>query len=900
MMTTSSPTDPSPLSHSPAQPIAQPVMSPVSPIGGNTTVSDGSASISAEETVPTATFDYIVCSEFDKEKGLVISKQYPLDLPLVSNQLDNMLGLVMPSNLHKYLNTEHYTLVPLYIDLTTSLLSYSKDTPTFVPCYLYSVSYFQKDDTYRNGTARAISIVTRLPIVQAFKPLLYFLLRKQFGCDPVDYSDVESVWSAINGLSIPSAVFHYLNIPLDSRFLLARLSQGHVKVPAKLAAQLKLDPNAVSSGSSIKQTVPLGDTDFPIQIPQCSLLCSKTGAFGSDLQKDTNLRSFLQTLANVEVDYVDQGGISSSVDGLDSAVSTNSSSSSASSTYRECDVAPYPGISALCVLLNAVILHKRILLYCYDGCYNAVFDFGSALLSLFNGESDYPFYPILDLATLDLVTKEKCPYYVIGTSNLLFKERLDWDVYFDMDLDKITVRATKSSGTLAADSMFFDRGGRSVEDRHMSIIGAGIKNLLFHRNVSGSQQSAQANSGNKALSKSGLNGTPGSEASSITSFASPESISASKLSMWEPAYFPHVNHDKINRFLDTPRDPHFFQFGFQFQKIPYSTSIFSSNGVRIATPALDVRLEKQVKTLLAEHHTDMTIYVVLTNYLRSLTSNVLPAFYHYLNRFRLAEYQSFIDLKLRDEDYVKSSRSSTSTPLELRNYIRNEKLVQPFAINYFYAPESTFIDDERIAKHYAKLVYRNRQMLSLALAYNSRIFTASSASQKQIPGFLFDWQGEVLRYDPYYALSILDQLVDDSAVESWQLNGNFLLQFYKSINQILKNDKSSLPRLLADFFVQDDPLTSVSESEPKGKEVDVLTDCYERGFSRFDKLIVIAATYQVAKESISVKRKKDLTLTEFKKVLSAVLNNTFFKDYMLHHLDDFMKLNINDFIDYHM
>lgn len=814
----------------------------------------------AEESVPASVFDYIVCTEFDKKKGLNVTKQYPLDLPLISNQLDNLMGLIMPPNLQKFLNREHYTMVPMYIDLATSLLSYSKDTLTFVPCYLYSLSYFQNDNTYRNGTARAISIVTRLPIVQVFKPLMYFMLQNEFQ-ESVGSLQIQTVWQNMNKMPIPEVIDAYKKLSYDERFVLTRLDQGKPVLSSELR---EFFPH--SDGSLIKCTVNLGKIDFPIQIPETSLLCSRLAMYGADLQKDSNLRNLLETLQKCEIEY--DGG------------------------YQECSMAPYKGIDPLCLILNAVLLRKRIVLYCYDSCYNIVMDFGSSLLSLFNDELhyQYPFYPILDLGTLDLIKGYKS--YLIGTSNLLFKEKLTWDVYFDMDLKKIYVRP----GDQNVGSEFFLESGSSSDDKRISVISSGIRSLFKHGDSVASEFRQSLNTFSSS-SASIL-----SDTSSISSMCSPDSTAAFKLSSWDPLYFPHIKKERVDKFLDSKRDANFFQFGFHFQKIPFEKTIFAS-GKRTSLPSIDTKLLSQVQLLLAEHHTDLTIYIVITNYLRNLTSNILPSFYHYLNWFKLREYRKFIQSKLSD-DSSRNSKSNTSTPLELRNYIKNEKIILPLPLNYKYSPETTFVDSSKQHHYYSRIVYQNRQLMKLATAYDNTIFYVGSEDKDLIPGFLFDWQGEVLRYDVCYTLSIFDRLIDGKSSESWRLNMSFLLQFYKSMNQVLKTDKKHFIRLLAEYFTISELPSEFKEDGDDGAETrindDILAQCYGQGFARFNKLVLIAASYQVAKGSIKVKRKKDLVLTEFKKVLSSILNNSFFKHHMLHHLDDYMKLNINDFIDYHM
>ncbi|VEU20729.1 DEKNAAC101576 [Brettanomyces naardenensis] len=819
--------------------------------------------------MPPQTFDYIFCTDFDKVKGPNISKQFPLNLPLISNQLDNLLDLVMPTNLHKFLNKDHCTLIPLYIDSSSGLLSYSKDTHTFVRCYLYSLSYFQHDDSYRNGTAKAISVVTRLPIVHVFKPLLFFLLQEQFAGHDNDFSLILALWENINLLSISQFVTYFQSLPYDGRFVISRLNQGCPEIPDDLKQLFSVG----GSGTLVKAVVPLGPIQFPIQIPLSSLLCSRLAMFGSDLQLDSYLRRFLLDLQDSSINYVDQ--------------------------FNECPLTPYSTIKPLHIFLNAILLRKKIVLYCYDSCYNKVLEFAGSLLCLFNDEAteNFPFYPILDLGTLDLL--EKKSHYLVGTSNLLFKEKVKWDVYYDMDTKTVTVKSVESS----AGAQFFQNSTVQAADKRRSVIGSGIKNLF--------RRSSMFLDGNSPAREMLRDPTvipvreysiKSSETSSISSLSSPESISASMIAMWEPSCFPRINKDKINRFLDSKKNPNFFQFGFQSQKIDYGKSIFANSGKSLK-PQVDIVLDKQVRKLISEHHTDLTIYMTLTNYLRNLTSNILPAFYHYLNHLRLATYEGYINDKLEDEDYVKRSRNSTSTFLELRTYIKNQKVVQPFPLNFKYSPEMTFLDDIKQAHHYEQIVGKNSQLVKFALEYSRSLFKKHSKYATQIPGFLFDWQGELVRYDPHYALSILDKLIDGRVTQSWRLNGNFLLQFYKAVNQILKADDGNLARLMADFFVEEQPtveIVSGSDDSTLDGDSDIMTRCYELGLSRFNKLILIAATYQVAKETREPLVKKDLLLMEFKKVLSSVLNNPFFKTHMVHHLDDFMKLNINDFIDYHM
>lgn len=768
----------------------------------------------------TPVFDYLICTAFDNQKGLSVTKQFPDNMPLISNQVDNLLGLLMPLNLHKFLNREHYTLIPLYVDSNTGLLSYHKDTPSYVPCYAYTISLFQSDGSLRNGTANAITIITRLPIVHVFKPLLYFLLQTLFAGND-DYVQAQSAFESINTLQIPQLIYYFQKFTSESRFVLARLEQGAPVLPKDLAA---LFP---SSGTLFKATVDVGPIPFPIQIPASSLLCSRLCSLGSDLQKDSNIRDFLNQLSKAQL-----------VLPVD---------------FQESPLIPYTRTSPLHVLLNAMLLKKRIVFYCYDTCYNSVLDYGASLICLF--EEQYPFYPILDLGTLELV--ETSPYYLVGTSNLLFKEKLPWDVYFDIDSNKIHYQTAPTQP-----SVF-------VDERRTSTIGTGIKNM-FRRTSATSDEP-----------KDFLSGTADSllsESSSIKTLSSPDPLSSSALALWQPRYFPKVNRERTAKFLDDPKSaPHVN--GFQ----PHKTPLTNDKNV----PVVDVHFDKLLKKLLTEKHSDLTLYIVLTNYLRDLTTHILPAFYHVANHARLSQFQSFLSDRLDDENWYRGDAKPDVT-LEMFNYIKGSHTIQPLPLNFKYAPDAVFMDDSRQMRHYTNIINGNGMLEELALKYSHDKFDVGSADAANIPGFLFDWQGEVLLYDPFYVSSILDKLLDDRFSQSWRINGKFLIQFYKAINQILKTDKNGLPKLLAAFFI--------------GKYTDgqeILSNCHDMGLNRFNKIVLIATMYQVEKAT-DVATRKDLTLSEFKKVLSGVLNSPFFKGHMVHHLDDFMKLNVNDFIDYHM
>ncbi|KAG7702337.1 hypothetical protein KL949_005250 [Ogataea haglerorum] len=552
------------------------------------------------------TLDYIFVSEFDKLKGVVVKRQFPSS-PAV-DQLEGLIDLLMPLNLHKYLNTIHYTVVPLFIDPVSGLISWQEQTKNCERIYLYTLSYFQEDSSYRNGTAMALSILTRLPLFDTFKPLMTYLLHNVMAT-PDKFDTVELALKELNKIRIAELVDEF-RLNKHARFLLSRLDDLSVSVPSRLTEFTKSD-------RFFRSNLNLGKTKFPLQIPALPLVSSSCAMYGIDLARERLLRDYLIKMKNIELVLPKQPSL-----------------------------VPYSSIQPLHVIFNAILTKKKIVLYSYDSCYNDLMDIAQALLLLVDG--DYPCYPILDLATLDIPLH--LPHYIVGTSNLLFKDRLPWDLFLSVDSNQLLVREEedlfekKVQKRLSSESKFrqlFRRGTPSVP-----IIKEGIDHIVLDNS-------------------------------------------------WDPT-FPLIDPEADKEFFAPVTEPNFFSTGFSF------TPSIPSNA---EPPHIHTQMNQLVDKLVADHHGDLTIYQALTKYLYELDSIVFKAFKFYINLSKLKSYRHFALLKLEEPDF----EDYTLIP-ELRLFIRENQVVLPLAINHPYKVDMPPPVNNKLLDYYTSVVNQNHNL----------------------------------------------------------------------------------------------------------------------------------------------------------------------------------------------
>lgn len=958
--------------------------------------------------------DYIFTSSFDHNQGIVIDQSYSnVNNNLsVQDQLGPILDSIIPSNLHKFLNTEHYTIIPLLINQKNGhLLSHidfnDNENIFLTPCYLFTISYLKfSNDFNRNSQIKAISIITTLPIFQVLKPLLYYLLHESFDIN-FDKNLIDSAFKNVNNSHLNDLLNHFENLNSASRFVLTR-----IKPDFDLNDSLKLSPSLskyfTDSDNLFKTSINLGSSslNFPIQIPKNSILASSLSMFGLDLQRSSNLKNLIEILNNINIVYPNN-------------------------IFQESCLTPYLNINSLHVLLNALILNKKVVLYAHNVCYNILTDFAESLYLLFNSSCcskilKIPFHPIIDLSTMDLIQSNDS--YLIGTSNPMLMDKLDWDLFLNFDSNSLHVKILNKTET---DLKYFDS--------HLN---------LKRNSVNESDNDSKRYSMNSNITKHSMQISTSSFSSNISSFKSFHADE--RLSYWDPSCFPRLVpntniHGLISNNIEPDNTSDFNDISF----IPLKFPILVSNNLINSIPRIDKALDLQIERLIKNNHDDETLFILLTNYLRNLTTRILPSFYHFSVFLKIRDYRSYLII---NNHLVKRVNGDFNHDLNLmiQNYIKSNNLIQAFPLNYPFDQNKSFLDDPKIVAYYSRIVLANVPLLRLAVHYNSEIFN----SVKLMPNFIFSWsggeeniisqdddlisdikEGVDIRLDTHYLINILDRMIDNTSNDSWKLDKYLLLQIFKVLNSILKikgtginglNDvlvdlfiekrgdeslakssgidlshknlpsipqykpvrNSSSSSFLSNFtnnknnsnvktnmiinkpdnsfeeklyrlavsttnmeFIKDvirggngiefsDPISptisspsssntsnsnkkrnsSISKTSKISKEkkcrIDISTEiCQDDeiinhiktlGTQRFTKLILVSALYLSIRgpedivETKKGMRRKDLLLTEFKRFLSGVLNDSFFKEFVLVEMDDFVKLTVNDFIDYHM
>lgn len=946
--------------------------------------------------------DYMFTSTFDSNTGITVTHSVSKSSNSITKQLGSLLDSIIPQNLHKFINEEHYTILPLYINeknnnLKSTIDINDNENISLTPCYLYTISFLKySNDLDRNAKVMAISIITKLSIFETLKPLLYYLLHELYNPN-FNFNLIDIIFKNLNNSHLDSLLNHFSRLNPASRFVLTRI-QPDFSLNDSLKLPKKLSNYFSDSGNLYKTSINLGipKLNFPIQIPKSSIIASPLAMFGIDLQRNSNIKSLIQRLDKTSISF-------------------------SQSTSKESCLTPYANIKPLHVLFNALILKKKIILYAHNTCYNVLTDFVETLYLIYNSgcysNSDIPFHPIIDLSSLDLIQFNDS--YLIGTSNPMLMEKLDWNLFLNFDSDTLHIQIDENQ----IDRKFFSSSNDSTFD------------------TSSANKRTSFNSTRTTYSSYSMTPTPSftSNLSSIDSFQAD-----ARLPNWDPSCFPRLiaNDEKAELFLNSNGSNEsndsinrssnsIGSNGSSIASATFHPSKFPNVGISTSLPRIDNALDSQIARLVKNHHDDETLFVLLTNYLRNLTTRVLPAFYHFITFFKIRDYRAHL---LMNTHLIKKVHTTNNGLRDfdadldamIREYIQLNHLIQPFPLNYPFDSLHAFLDDPKIASQYAKIVLANVPLLRLSVHYNEMVFK----SIKTIPGFVFTWTGgeenteddEIdIRLDTHYLVSILDRMIDGTSNESWQLNKYLLLQIFKALNSILKvhgTGVEGLNDVLVDLFIErrgdesfakacglnlsdvkkqpydsagilkssnssfvsnhnhykteslflekltrlavsptnsdflrdiirggdgngdnnapanntnskdSSAIRKAKESSPLGhrttrviketkksksdlstqpcEDDELLSHVGTLGTQRFTKLILVSALYlsiRGPEDIVETKkgiRRKDLLLTEFKRFLSGVLNDQFFKEFVLVEMDDFVKLTVNDFIDYHM
>lgn len=847
---------------------------------------------------------------------------------LQEHQLKEVQHLLTPKTIAKFPNTEFYTIIPVYFKLSgeEGYSMHKSEGSKFA--YLFTIS------RYNNHLTNTLSMVISIPLFEVLKPLLYYLLHT-FSETALKNVSLLSVLQSLNSSYIYELIEFYKHLNMPSRYVLTRLqSQKTLNLPETLVGHF------TDSGNLYKTKIRLNDNnlEFPIQIPKSSVVASPVSMFGIDLRRSSLLKDFVTLLNSINLSF----------DGF---------------IFKETSMTPYESISPLHIVLNALILKKKIIIYANKSSYNQVNEISELLFLIFtssgapNSSSDLPYYPILDIENLDLIKSQKC--YLIGTSNPLLMSKLKWNVFINLDANTMFVHTEEDYDI---DEAFFNK---TKNENTSDIINSLNTEILSSERCT-----------NNAYSMKPSN-------SSNLSIVDCISHTDKPLQYWNSEVFPRIlTRNELNNC-----EKLYFSKNKSFSKHSFVPSKFPFLSTDSSIPTIDLAFNVQLAKLIKDHHDDETLFTLITNYLRNLTANVLPAFHHFTTYLKIRDFKAHLSISHMDENHE----------VIIRDFVDANNLIQSFPINFAFSTECAFLDDANIASHYAKIVIRNVSLLRLAVHYNSILFD----EPKSYPGYLFSWNGGkqnvgdsdiIARFDVHYLVSLIDKMVNEDSGESWKIDENFLLQIFKPINSILKNycdNSNGLAEIFMDFFIEkrgDESLTkstginlysflkddiqptyllretsnavstnslstneeelevklrrlavssgneefvkdairetaeenvaenldmkhskarcsksSIHENMPKVKD-DISFILSNLANSRFIKLLLIASLFLPSEKSSIIKNRqgkkpKNLVTAEFKKFFGYVLNDPFFKAYILPNIDDFVKLCINDFID---
>jgi hypothetical protein len=921
--------------------------------------------------------DYLFTSNLGLDQGAIITHSFSQSEYLIIDQLKSLLDASFPSNLQNSINVENYTILPFFINKKTKDIIFKLSEENnelkndYIQYYLYTITLLKLNENENENEidginqqkppiAKSISIITSLPLFEILKPLLCYLLHETFN-PSFNFEKIDYVFQNLNNSHLDDLLNYFNHLNPASRFVLTRIQPDF-----SLNEFLKLPENLSSyfndSGNLYKTSIGLdkqNNLKFPIQIPKSSIIASPLAMFGIDLQRNSNIKNLINTLNSTQLLFDN------------------------SSKFKESCLTPYLNINPFHILLNALILKKKIIFYVNSTCYNTLTDFITTLFLIYNAscisDKDLLFNPIVEPSNKDFLEILKSENsYLIGTSNSLIIDQLDYNIKWNIDANELNIQNFNNQ----IDEIYFNSSSGSNDN-----LSNFEENYLLQPDyVSYSMDQSS------------------SSISYIDSFQADN-----RLPYWDPLCFPRIISDdeKAELFL-TSTENEIANLRLDPSIVPSKFPLLKNNSI---IPRVDKALNIQIEKLIANHHDDETLFVLITNYIRNLTTKILPAFYHFTTFLQIRDYRSNL---LKENVTIKNTELDIDS--KIRHFIQSNHLIQTFPLNFPFDSKHAFLDDPKIAAYYTRIVLANTSLLRLAVHYNNNIFS----HVKSIPGFLFSWSGGEentndnnvdIRLDTHYLVSILDRMIDGTSNESWQLDKYLLLQIFKILNSILKARGAGINGLsdvMVDLFIEkrgdesfakacgldlndtidsygssnnnlntetkkniknsnpiqnekqfldklrrlavsssnieflkgivrvnshDDENLISSKKASKSENVikssqarviksdkkirvglttehceddELLSHVRSLGTQRFIKLLLVSTLYlsiRSPEDIVETKkgmRRKDLLMTEFKRFLSGVLNDNFFKEFILVEMDDFIKLTVNDFIDYHM
>ncbi|CDK29406.1 unnamed protein product [Kuraishia capsulata CBS 1993] len=599
--------------------------------------------------------ELILTLEFDKHHGEVIRNQHPLGkFGLLSEQIPG-LNLI-PSQLHKSLNRENWTISPMFIQ-KDGKLSYKKADKNSTLCYALTLSVFQEDDSYRNGTAKGICLITTLPYYNAFKPLLTMLSHNALFDEK--FEEFIAVYKSLNDEPFDRLNDYFRTLSKGKRLPLLKMieyeeeeiangKESQKTLKSHLFSQNKALFEKLSYNSSSKTfkfTVSLSGMPFPIMIPLTSLIASPFAQFGYDLEQDQILRSFMIHTQHIKV--------------VKSTDEVTSSSVVAPNGLQQTPV--------ILMLIYAVLLKQRVMIFAYDTPINDLVEFVLSLVILTATDESTGLdhcYPYMDLSQAELL--EGLKKYIVGTSNPMVTSKKDgkypWDLLYDMDKMEITLNSETSRPSHRPTKKKPHRSDPPKFFRKTSNFFRKVKNGNTELNK---PSVSDLNDDIRSISTM----TISTESSHLTeSTADPPSCKHEVISEYCKSQHQKRESSKL---ATTSKLSSFFSFGFQNDLSMDSLDLAGDEDEKFSPR--DSNFLKTLETLVIEKHDDISIYMAVQNHLFQLNRAVLPALEISKSNSILELFRKFANSKIASSP---EAWKSTDVKEELARYIQKQKIVQ--------------------------------------------------------------------------------------------------------------------------------------------------------------------------------------------------------------------------------
>lgn len=353
---------------------------------------------------------------------------------------------------------------------------------------------------------------------------------------------------------------------------------------------------------------------------------------------------------------------------------------------------------------------------------------------------------------------------------------------------------------------------------------------------------------------------------------------------WDPKWFPNqgaIEYPNIDQLGGGD-----LNLNLTSHKIP---------NISIGKPQLDTQFDKELAKLIENKHDDLTVFVLLKNYIDSLIT-ISNSFTNLQSILILNDFKVYLKELVTIDEYDRG----------LKKFIQYHKLNLPMPLIFNYQANRIPLPDIQLFNYYAKLVLPNYQLMKFAKALQPP------------PPIMFNWDEINLILDTHYLIHLIDNSLNYNSID-WSYPKSVLLQIFKTLNILLKSSPSNKEKLIEQFFITPFATTSTIEFPDDSfisfnisdynigliRKLDnsLLTTPPVNGISRFTKLILIASLYVNSRgpeDVIETKkglRRRDLVSDEFKRFISISLNDPIVKHLIMNNMNDFIKLIINDFID---